>query len=371
MKCPNCGGENSGNYCQFCGSEMPKTTTPVNITNNFFGTNSSEQTQTAGGACCPQCGSSKIGFKRERIGTNSKSSSRKKYVGTGRKGTYNSTANYRTIGLCQNCGYTWSPNSNSGTSASSSSTPTWVWVLGWIFIFPLPLTVLLNRKKDMNKSLKYGIIAAAWLLYLIILVSSRSSRKNNSAENNGAAVESTTTTTLISDTTTSATSSMAADTTVEITDDPYSTLETYYEYNNLINLYVNRFNDRNSEVPLSNGDVNRYTTLAGKTLDDQANIYRNGFQIVVREVSGEKIEVLIDYLPNTYRDDSEIKNIFFQFMMAFDSNITDEDLEAFWGQIIDGIEHYKDNYLFGEVECTVNSSLDNHVEGITLKGTLE
>lgn len=45
---------------------------------------------------------------------------------------------------------------------------TWLWVLGWIFIFPLPLTLILIKKQDMNKMLKYGIIAAAWLVYLII-----------------------------------------------------------------------------------------------------------------------------------------------------------------------------------------------------------
>ena len=45
---------------------------------------------------------------------------------------------------------------------------TWLWVLGWIFIFPLPLTLILIKKKDMNNILKYGIIAAAWLVYLII-----------------------------------------------------------------------------------------------------------------------------------------------------------------------------------------------------------
>lgn len=45
---------------------------------------------------------------------------------------------------------------------------TWLWVLGWICIFPLPLTILLLRNKNMKPALKYGIIAAAWLVYLLI-----------------------------------------------------------------------------------------------------------------------------------------------------------------------------------------------------------
>lgn len=51
---------------------------------------------------------------------------------------------------------------------SKKKRKTWLWVLGWIFIFPLPLTIILLRKKGMKAPLKYGIIAAAWVLYLII-----------------------------------------------------------------------------------------------------------------------------------------------------------------------------------------------------------
>ena len=51
---------------------------------------------------------------------------------------------------------------------------TWLWVLGWLFIFPVPLTILLLRKKDMNKILKYGLIAAAWIFYLSLAMSGES-----------------------------------------------------------------------------------------------------------------------------------------------------------------------------------------------------
>ena len=56
MKCPNCGAENSGKYCQFCGSEMPHEATPVTITNNFFGKSDSDSGDNEEGACCPKCG---------------------------------------------------------------------------------------------------------------------------------------------------------------------------------------------------------------------------------------------------------------------------------------------------------------------------
>ena len=43
-----------------------------------------------------------------------------------------------------------------------------LWVLGWIIIFPLPLMILLNRRNDLNPTLKYGVIGGAWAVYLAI-----------------------------------------------------------------------------------------------------------------------------------------------------------------------------------------------------------
>ena len=43
-----------------------------------------------------------------------------------------------------------------------------LWVLGWIFIFPLPLMILLNRRNDLNPTLKYGVIGGAWAVYLAV-----------------------------------------------------------------------------------------------------------------------------------------------------------------------------------------------------------
>lgn len=106
MKCPNCGAEAKGKFCEYCGSEMPKEKTTINITNNY-------------------------------------------YVGTEKpqNGKSQSTANSQVKG---------------------SKKHTWLWVLGWICIFPVPLTILMLRKKNMKPAVKYGIIAVAWLLFFAI-----------------------------------------------------------------------------------------------------------------------------------------------------------------------------------------------------------
>lgn len=36
MKCPNCGAEAKGKFCEYCGSEMPKEKATINITNNYY-----------------------------------------------------------------------------------------------------------------------------------------------------------------------------------------------------------------------------------------------------------------------------------------------------------------------------------------------
>lgn len=166
MKCPSCGAETQGKFCEYCGSEMPKEKSTVNITNNYYGGAAPQEHTKVDNNIgkCPKCGNSKITFKRERVGTATQSRSRKNYIGTGRQGQSVSQSAYRTVGVCQNCGYTWNPNA----TTKSSGKKTWLWVLGWICIFPLPLTILLLRKKDMKPAVKYGIIAVAWVLFLVI-----------------------------------------------------------------------------------------------------------------------------------------------------------------------------------------------------------
>ncbi len=80
------------------------------------------------------------------------------------------------------------PNSGQSINFNPNQQPkkkrTWLWVLGWIFIFPVPLTILLLRNKTLDKKLKYGIIASAWIIYLIVALAGRGTRDNNSTSQN-------------------------------------------------------------------------------------------------------------------------------------------------------------------------------------------
>lgn len=96
---------------------------------------------------------------------------------------------------CPTCGYIKGSNkTDTSTFSVGNSTisqppktlkkrKTWLWVLGWLFIFPIPLTILLIRKKNMNKIVKYAIILIVWLIYLAIGSSSDSSTNTTESNN--------------------------------------------------------------------------------------------------------------------------------------------------------------------------------------------
>ncbi len=159
MRCPNCGAEiGNSEKCDYCGSSI----TP----------DMKKEQEILNKKGCPKCGSTNIKFSRENHGeVNGKSS--KKIV-------------HKTVGVCSDCGFTWYPTAN-----EPKKRKTWLWVLGWIFIFPVPLTILMLRKKDMKPALKYGVIAAAWIIYLLIGFGGNSSDKKPSADSTPVAVEQT------------------------------------------------------------------------------------------------------------------------------------------------------------------------------------
>ena len=159
MRCPNCGAEiGNSDKCEYCGSAISSEMRKEQEILNKNG--------------CPKCGSTNVKFTRENHGEVSGKSSK--------------TIVHKTVGICNDCGYTWYLEVE-----QPKKRKTWLWVLGWIFIFPVPLTILMLRKKDMKPILKYGIIAAAWIVYLIIGLGGNSSNKNPSTDNTTVVAEQT------------------------------------------------------------------------------------------------------------------------------------------------------------------------------------
>ena len=97
MKCPNCGGEieNNAKFCTFCGSQIT-----VEMQKER------EQLNKSG---CPKCGSTNVTFNREKQGE--------------LKGKNGTVVVRSTIGLCKDCGYTWS---TTNTTQPQKKNKTWL-----------------------------------------------------------------------------------------------------------------------------------------------------------------------------------------------------------------------------------------------------
>ena len=150
MVCPNCGAEIGNNTsCEFCGTQ---------ITLDMQRTQ--EQLNKSG---CPKCHSTNIQFKRENQGEV--------------RGKNSKHIIHKTVGFCKDCGHTWFPTDvnqeNNSVDTDIHKTES------WIFIFPVPLTILMLRKKEMKPTIKYSIIAIAWIVYLIIGLTGDSTNENS------------------------------------------------------------------------------------------------------------------------------------------------------------------------------------------------
>lgn len=167
MKCPSCGAETKdAKYCEYCGSELPKRTPNINITNNYYGeVNNSENTDAGK---CPKCHGNKVKFQRERVGSYGSSASRKTFLTDTRIGVSNRQTEYRTVGICQNCGYTWDPNVVEEPPKKKSKGCLW-WFL-MIYIWPIALSVWFYKtdKVKLNKKIKLAIIAVFWLFVITV-----------------------------------------------------------------------------------------------------------------------------------------------------------------------------------------------------------
>lgn len=151
MKCSNCGAEiGNARFCEYCGAQISA--------------NMLREQEMLNKQGCPKCGSTNIGFNREYQGEYGKKR--------------NKQVLHQTIGICKDCGHTWYPN------GKEKKRKTWLWVLGWIFIFPVPLTIILLKKKELKPALRYGIIAAAWVVFIVLAIVSRGSggRSSRSTE---------------------------------------------------------------------------------------------------------------------------------------------------------------------------------------------
>lgn len=153
--------------CQFCGTENEDSAT-----------------------VCTSCGANEFQYKCENCGT---IFGKEKYcpqcgvkVGAKPKKCWRCGTNYYSS-ACPDCGYTAVSDKaivakNGETTETTKKKKVWPWVLGWLLIFPLPLTILMARKKNLNKKIKIGVIVAAWGLYFALAAFGKSSDRADTSK---------------------------------------------------------------------------------------------------------------------------------------------------------------------------------------------
>ena len=222
---------------------------------------------------------------------------------------------------------------------------TWLWVLGWICIFPLPLTILLLRKKDMKPVLKYGIIAAAWIIYLLIGFAGGSGDTEKTANepvSTPAVVESTETDS--EDTQDNEEPTVTETESVEEpdesnSDDKTQDVQTIYPDNKNINNFIADFNQMYPEYSLLADDLTKYYHH-GREHDDQVKTTINGVPVIISGEGFSKKYNISVYWDNPTKGSADGNLEMFRMIMhVFAPDLTDEQIDIRWQDTIDDLTH--------------------------------
>ena len=162
MKCPSCNAETKdAKYCEYCGSELPKEKLNINITNNYYETDG----HGTGAGKCPKCHGNNVKFKREKVGIVGSAHSRQGIISSTRDTKMVRQEAYRTIGMCQDCGYTWEPNNEVDKKSKGC-----LWWLLMLCIWPFALSVWFYKTDIIKLDKKYRLAIIAVILAVVMII---------------------------------------------------------------------------------------------------------------------------------------------------------------------------------------------------------
>ena len=235
-----------------------------------------------------------------------------------------------------------------------------LWIFGWICIFPLPLTILLLRKKDMKPAVKYGIIAAAWIIYLIIGLSGKSNKNDTRSTSQTTAtnpiVDSLTDDTgnaskdssVASDVSTEGSAIIESSTESDADKESLQSSEIVYKDNVKINEFLVGFNQAYPEYAISADDLEKYYHH-GKEHDNQVKTAIDGVPVLISD-EGSGVSVYWNN-PDPSSNDGNLK--MFQIVMhVFAPDLDDTEIMARWQEVLDsdtGSVRYDDGIEFSSL----------------------
>ena len=303
MKCPNCNAETKdAKFCEYCGSELPKEKSNINITNNYYGTDNKDN----GAGKCPKCHGNNVKFKREKLGTVGSSHSRKGIISPTRDTKMVRQEAYRTIGMCQDCGYTWDPNNGADNKKSKGC----LWWFLMLCIWPIALSVWFYKtdKIKLDKKYRLGIIVVFLAIVMIIGKTSDTEEASTPDTQIETTVES---------------ESTVEDTTEEVVETEPAVEEVvleYFESDELVNEFFVKYNDvADDKIPAE--EIKR------GNIRTKALSYHNNIQLEVINVSDEYYSVKIG---SKREDEDTVIYEGFKNAMIGVAGLTEDDVNEVW-----------------------------------------
>lgn len=144
--------------------------------------------------------------------------------------------------------------------------------------------------------------------------------------------------------------------------EPKEEIPVIYEENELINLYLNRYNEVNTEAPIESGDFEVYHHH-GSDHKDQILIVEEGFNSVV--ITSQLGKLKIDVEGSNTED--AYKAAFLRYARGYNTELSVEVLEDYWEQSMSSLNTYTQ---FEDFEVYIRSYNDS-IELLEISGEVE
>ena len=127
----------------------------------------------------------------------------------------------------------------------------------------------------------------------------------------------------------------------------------YYKYDESINLFINKYNNKNT--PSITSDMITKKHIGGRGRDNIATIFNEKLEIILygSNKSNElySMSVYIGYKPNIDSTNDDFKEQFIKYIKVLDDSLTDDDINNYWS---DMIAEYRSGYKINKIDITPN-----------------
>lgn len=144
--------------------------------------------------------------------------------------------------------------------------------------------------------------------------------------------------------------------------EPKEEIPVIYEENELINLYLNRYNEVNTEAPIESGDFEVYHHH-GSDHKDQILIVEEGFNSIV--ITSQLGKLKIDIEGSNVED--AYKAAFLRYARGYNTELSVKVLEDYWEQSMSSLNTYTQ---FEDFEVYIRSYNDS-IELLEISGEVE